>query len=1022
MFLLRRWRVYTLLFVLMAVSILTGCDCGPSDLGANSELISAPRTLTFNAQAGIKQTKKVVLRVKTGSVELDTIKLTKGAPHYVIDPASLPTFPKTLAEGESLTLTVHFTAPVGGSVIGEITVESDAAIPTDGILTIKMFSKLNQQDLHFTPNPANFGEVVKGKKKTLKIIGENRGRAELKIQGVKWNGKPDIFKFVGGLPKAQTLKPGDKFEFTVEYSPTTAKQDKGILEFTCEGNCSPGNGEKNLRKDPFPLRFFGNLAAANIEVTPLKLDFGFVASGSKNTKNVRISNKGSAPLIIEKISMEKKSSGAFIVPRLINVSIAPGQSKELPVSFSPTVGSEHKGVIIIKHNDPNKSDVLVRLFGKVSAPNIEVQPRLLDYGKAPIAKTKSFTIANSGDRPLTIKSIVKIVGTSPEFAIDLSKIKFPWVLPPNKFQAISVVYTPADQGDDVGQIQITSDDPDEPKVKVELKATGSAIPACDLAPTPSRVNFGLSVIGKSKTIPVKWFNQGGRDCQITQFDLTTDRGFPPYMGPDVYHLSNPPQGCTGKDGRFTCNPPLIVKPGNSITTKISFFPLSEKQTTPLTPPNFTGAMDVKTNGNPPVRRVVLDGLATKSCVQVVPDNIDFGLVTINCSSRNEKIRIYNTCKDSITVNKIGFSSGASNGFRIVKAQVTPFTVPSGQDAEIELAYRATAPARKQNAVFEIEHTLKQQSPLSVPLIAEGTTTSEQTDTFNQLKSPKIDILFVIDNSCSMGDEQQSMATNFASFIQWASNLKVDFQIGVTTTDTGGSPIGGSVTPGELVGPKGDKILTAATPNLQAAFTQRVRVGTNGGGTEAGLEGAKQALSHPLITTGVNKGFLRKDASLSIIAVSDEPDQSPQPAQFYINFFKNIKGFKFPNMFRFNAVIGYDEKTKKNQCGGSGGNAGARSNGRYLAVVQSSRGIVSSICNSNWANTLSRIGAVTFGLKKQFLLSRPADPKTIQVKVDGAVVAKGATTWDFSTQDNSIVFIKSPTAGAAIQVTYKAICF
>jgi hypothetical protein len=889
-----------------------------------------------------------------------------------------------------------------------------------------MLARVNTQYLVFKPNPVSFGEVLQGKSKTIEVVGENQGRATLKIDQIKWNENSSKgFTFPDGAPKApKELKPGETFKFKVMYKPTGSKIDQGQLEFTCPGGCAPDDPDPILRKNPYPLRFNGTLAAPSIEVTPLSIDFGFVTSGTKASKNVRIANVGSAPLTISKISMQEKSSGAFIVPRLVDVVIEPGKSKELPVSFQPTTGSKHEGVIVIKSDDPNKPEVLVRLFGKVSAPNIEVQPRLLDYGKAPVAKTLAFTVANSGDRPLEVKSIVLVPGTSPEFKIELGSIKFPWTLTPNKFQSISVVYTPANEGADVGRIQVVSNDPDEPTIEIELKATGSSVPNCDLAPVPSRLNFGLSVIGKSKVIPVKWTNQGGKDCEISAMTIVTDRGgFPfPYNGPDVYHLPKPPAGCTGKDGKYTCSPAIVVKPGNSLLTDVSFFPLTEKQTTPLSSPNFTGSLEMQTNGKPSNPRVILDGLATKSCVEVVPDNVDFGLITLNCSSQNEKITIYNTCAQAITVNKIGFSSTGANGFRITKAQATPFTIPAGQSGEVEVAYRATAPARRQNAVLQIEHTLKQQSPLSVPMIAEGTTTAEQTDTFKQLKNPKIDILFVIDNSCSMGDEQASMATNFASFIKWAKNLSVDFQIGVTTTDDGTSPIGPQAVPGELVGPAGQKFLTSATPNIEASFNQRVRVGTGGGGKEAGLNGAKAALSHPLITTGVNKGFLRQDASLSIIVLSDEPDQSTQPAQFYINFFKNIKGYRNPDLLRFNAVIGIDEKTLQPKCGSGGSNSGATSNGRYLSVVQATRGLVASICSNNWSSTLSRIGAVTFGLKKQFLLSRIADPKSIVVKVNGKVVAKGTTTWDYSTQDNSVNFVTSPPASATIEVKYKAICF
>lgn len=1026
---IRSWRLRLSLLFMVVAFVASGCSCEPTDVGDVSELEAIPKIVQFEGLQGSSQTKIAKIRAKVGSILISRIELTKGAPEYKLDAESLPKLPFLLEQGKTIDLKVTYTATAGESPSGTIRIESDATTPRDGVLEVRLIATTNVQQLVFTPNPVDFGELESDKEKEIEVIGENRGRATLNISQIVWNEKSSKgFTFPDGVPKAPIeVKPGDSFRFKVKYKPTTAKQDTGQMEFTCEGGCAPGDADPTKRANPYPLRFIGALAAPGIDVQPKQIDFGFVPSGTKETKDVTISNKGGALLKITKISMEDKSSGAFLVPRLTDVEVKPGESRKLPVTFAPSTGSKHQGVIIIESNDATQPKVLVRLFGQVSAPNIEVTPKVLDFGTAPVAKTLAFTVANSGDRPLIIQSMSKMVGTSSEFELKTQAITFPLTLQPNGFQSIQVTYTPANDGEDIGKILIISNDPDEQRVELELKAKGSAIPECDLVPNPTRLNFGLSVIGKSKVIPVKFFNQGGKDCLVSDIVIGTDKGgFPiPYNGPDVYLLPTPPTGCTGQDGKLTCQPAVTVKPGNSLTLDVSFAPQSEKQAAPpFGQPNFTGWLDVTSNGNPAKKRVLLDGLATRACVEVVPDNIDFGLVTVNCSSQKEKVLLYNTCGKDITVTKIGFSSIGANGFRITKAQAVPFNIPNGQSAEVEVAYRSTPPAQRQNAVLEIVHSITQQSPLSVPLIAQGTTTAEQTDTFKQLAKPKIDILFVIDNSCSMGDDQALLIQNFGSFIKFASTLQVDFHIGVTTTDvSGGGPFGSQYAPGELVGPANNKILTSSTPQLQDAFRQRASVGTSGGGAEAGLEGAKLALSHPLATTGANKGFLRKDASLSIITVSDEPDQSTNSVQFYINFFKNIKGFKNPDLLRFNAVIGVDQTTLKGtKCTASGGQGGATSNGRYLAVVQSTRGVVASICDQNWSNTLSNIGAVTFGLKKQFLLSRIADPTTIEVKVNGSVVAKGASTWLYEQTDNSIVFNTAPAANSTIQVKYKAICF
>ncbi|MCX4247818.1 vWA domain-containing protein [Paraliomyxa miuraensis] len=57
----------------------------------------------------------------------------------------------------------------------------------------------------------------------------------------------------------------------------------------------------------------------------------------------------------------------------------------------------------------------------------------------------------------------------------------------------------------------------------------------------------------------------------------------------------------------------------------------------------------------------------------------------------------------------------------------------------------------------------------------------------------VDILFVIDNSGSMGEEQATLAANFASFINVLEDPEVEanYRIGVTTTDNGNPWCGGT---------------------------------------------------------------------------------------------------------------------------------------------------------------------------------------------------------------------------------------
>ena len=63
------------------------------------------------------------------------------------------------------------------------------------------------------------------------------------------------------------------------------------------------------------------------------------------------------------------------------------------------------------------------------------------------------------------------------------------------------------------------------------------------------------------------------------------------------------------------------------------------------------------------------------------------------------------------------------------------------------------------------------------------TSKYQKDVFQQVRRNTVDVLLVVDDSCSMAEEQNKLADNFQSFISAFDGVDVDWQIAVTTTDT-----------------------------------------------------------------------------------------------------------------------------------------------------------------------------------------------------------------------------------------------
>lgn len=181
---------------------------------------------------------------------------------------------------------------------------------------------------------------------------------------------------------------------------------------------------------------------------------------------------------------------------------------------------------------------------------------------------------------------------------------------------------------------------------------------------------------------------------------------------------------------------------------------------------------------------------------------------------------------------------------------------------------------------------------------------------------KTDILFVIDDSGSMAEEQVHVRDALARFIGTLASSPIanDFQIGVTNTSVEEFLLADGTRPGDfdryLVGPSaglpfpagalvavdpttgryyytfvpntpnpgdvgfyGPQILTWDAANLTTDFRNNVLVGTNGSGREQPFRAVQLALSTQLAAGGENVGFLRPGARLAIIFITDEDDCS-----------------------------------------------------------------------------------------------------------------------------------------------------
>lgn len=254
----------------------------------------------------------------------------------------------------------------------------------------------------------------------------------------------------------------------------------------------------------------------------------------------------------------------------------------------------------------------------------------------------------------------------------------------------------------------------------------------------------------------------------------------------------------------------------------------------------------------------------------------------------------------------------------------------------------------------------------------------QEDVITQVTKPETDILWVIDNSGSMAEEQAKLAKSFPKFIQFFIDSGLDWHIGVVSTDTDGNNAGKLQQAGAyryLEPDLGDE------DQITKLFKNMATLGTNGSSEERGRRAAYRALTDPL-KSGYNAGFYRDNASLHIITISDENDQSVgDPSRNeWITFLNTLK--EDPEMVTSSSIVGPAQG-----CSGNGGLADPGT--EYIAVTQAVGGIFESICADDWDSVLEQLGLQASTYKKEYFLSEVPVADTVEVWVqEGDYIYEG----------------------------------
>ncbi len=307
---------------------------------------------------------------------------------------------------------------------------------------------------------------------------------------------------------------------------------------------------------------------------------------------------------------------------------------------------------------------------------------------------------------------------------------------------------------------------------------------------------------------------------------------------------------------------------------------------------------------------------------------------------------------------------------------------------------------------------------------------------------KVDILWVIDNSGSMATSQANLVNNFQSFIQGFMDRNYDFQMAVTTTDAyrAKPPYNGGTwnysrsdfRDGANGNFSGVRIITPETEDIMGTFMINANQGIWGHGDERAFESIVTTLG----LTPATEDYLRDDAFLAIIILSDEDDFSHDGTNWARD------DYNYPGLHSVEQYIDFlDDYTQSSgasrrynvsaihildqECLNEVSYGVQKIAQRVPQLVEATGGINGNLCG-DFGVILDAMSQLILQLTTQFYLDREPIVSSIRVIVNGEVVPhvddnEGPKSggWSYNSASNSILFHGDylPPQGAVISVNY-----
>jgi MYXO-CTERM domain-containing protein len=523
------------------------------------------------------------------------------------------------------------------------------------------------------PSSLNFGnQRVATVSAPLTVTVSNTGTTTFQVTSVTIsNGAPFTVSPAGAF----TLAPAQSRTLSVVFTPTAQGQATGTLTLTTNDPSTP----------TLSVVLTGTGVKPTVVLSATSLAFGEQYVGTSSTsQSVEVANTGTDVLTVSNVSVN--AGAAFSVTPNSTFTLAPNQTRQLSVVFSPPAEGPFTGTLTLTTDDPAQPNASVTLTGAGVRPILALAPTALAFGDRAVGTSGSqfVTVRNTGTTG-TLRVANLVFSGSQAFTLSPN---LPFDLAPGATRALTVTFAPTSVGPASASLTLQSNDPTNATASVSLSGTGVSgalqlsLPA---GPAITELDFGIVLVNTTQQRAVRLTNIGQAPVTL--------------------------QGPSLQPGPFTVSglAQATLQPGAFIDFQVAFSPSFAG--------NFNSTLSISSNAVNSPTVLNLMGAGGRQELRISRNSVFFGDVRLSSESNRVPITVVNTGNVSATLQNMA----VVGPFAVVLPASTslPITLPAATSFTFEVVFKPTAQGLARGGL-DVISDIAGAPPLRVELEGNGT--------------------------------------------------------------------------------------------------------------------------------------------------------------------------------------------------------------------------------------------------------------------------------------------------------------